>query len=357
MLHVVLMVGGSGTRFWPLSRTATPKYLLPIVGRKSMLVQTVDRIEPMVPPERVYCITSKSQAPAIRRALPRLPKANVIGEPMGRDSAACVALAAVLVHKRDPDAVILCMPGDNLVKQAGKFRQVVRTAERVAQKGKLVTFGIRPAAPETRFGYIQRGRRIPGIKGPKAFQVRRFAEKPNLATAKRMLRSGQYYWNSGNFVWRADVILAELAKHAPALYAAVERIRPALGTSREAAVIRREYKKLNKISIDYAVMEKAGDVAVVEADFDWDDVGSWTALQRHYSQDKTGNTIIGKALTLDTSDCIVFTDHGHLVGTVGLKDLIIVHTHNATLVCPRDRANDVKGLVQELERRKHRDCL
>ncbi len=357
MLHAVLMVGGAGTRFWPLSRKKTPKYLLPIVGDKSMLEQTVDRIAPLVPPERVFCITSQSQAPGIRRALPRLPKANVIGEPMGRDSAACVALAAVIVHNRDPDATILCMPGDNLIKQSGKFRQVVRAAARVAQAGSLVTFGIKPAAPETRFGYIQRGARIPAGKGPKAFKVRRFTEKPDLKTAKRMLASGAYYWNSGNFVWRADVILGEFAKHAPKLHAAVERVRPALGTRREAAAIRREYEKLEKISIDYAVMEKARDVAVVEATFDWDDVGSWTALERHHARDKAGNTLLGKTLMLDSEDCIVSGDADHLVAAVGLEDVIIVHTKDATLVCPKDRANDVKAIVQELERTKQDSYL
>ena len=357
MLHVVLMVGGAGTRFWPLSRRAAPKYLLPIVGKKSMLVQTVERVAPMVAPERIFCVTSESQAPAIRKALPQVPRANVVGEPMGRDSAACVALAAVIVHNLDPNAVMLCMPGDSLVQQSGKFRQTVRAAERIAQKGSLVTFGIRPAAPETRFGYIHRGRRIPGTKGPKAFKVRRFTEKPDLETAKRMLRTGEYYWNSGNFVWRADVILDELARHAPRLHAAVERIRPALGTRREAAAVRKEYEKLEKISIDYAVMEKAADVAVVEAEFDWDDVGSWTALERHHPQDKCGNTCVGKTLMMDSTGCIVSTDADHLVAAVGMKDAIVVHTKSATLVCPKDRANDVKNIVQELERRKHHDHL
>jgi len=350
MLHAVLMVGGAGTRFWPLSRSKTPKYLLPIVGKTSMLEQTVDRIAPLIPPERIFCITSQSQAPGIRRALPQLPKANVIGEPMGRDSAACVALAAVIVHNLDPGATMLCMPGDNLIKQAARFRQVVRAASRIAQGGSLVTFGIKPAAPETRFGYIHRGARIPAAKGPKAFKVKRFTEKPDLKTAKKMLRTGRYYWNSGNFVWRADVILGEFAKHAPKLHAAVERIRPALGTRRAAAAIRREYEKLEKISIDYAVMEKAADVAVVEATFDWDDVGSWTALERHHPQDKAGNTALGKTLMLDDAGCIVSTDAGHIVAAVGMKDVIIVHTPDATLVCPKDRANDVKNIVQELER-------
>ena len=357
MLHAVLMVGGAGTRFWPLSRRKTPKYLLPIVGEKSMLEQTVERVEPLIPPERIFCITSQSQAPGIRRALPRLPKANVIGEPMGRDSAACVALASVIVHNLDPDATLLCMPGDNLIQQAGTFRQVVRAAARVAQTGSLVTFGIKPAAPETRFGYIQRGARIPAGKGPKAFKVKRFTEKPDLKTAKKMLRTGQYYWNSGNFVWRADVILGEFAAHAPKLHAAVERVRPALGTKREAAAIRREYAKLEKISIDYAVMEKAADVAVVEATFDWDDVGSWTALERHHPRDKAGNTLIGKTLMLDDADCIVSSDAGHLVAAVGMKDVIIVHTKDATLVCPKDRANDVKAVVQEIERLKQDEYL
>ncbi len=352
MLHAVLMVGGAGTRFWPMSRKKSPKYLLPIAGEKSMLLQTVERIQSLIPPERIYCITSKDQAAGIRRALPQLPKANVVGEPMGRDSAACVALAAVIVHQADPDAVMLCMPGDNLVKRAGTFRKAVRKAAQVAQAGNLVTFGIRPAAPETRFGYIHRGSRLTRYKGAKVFQVERFTEKPDLATAEQMLKTGEYYWNSGNFVWRADVILAQFEQHAPALHRAIENIRPALGTPREAATIRREYQKLDKISIDYAVMEKAADVAVVEAEFDWDDVGSWTALERHHPQDQAGNTRLGKTLILDGTNCIISTDAKHLVAAVGLDDVIIVHTRNATLVCPKSRANDVKSVVQELERLK-----
>ena len=350
MLHVALMVGGSGTRFWPLSRTKTPKYLLPIVGQQSMLEQTVARVAPMVSPERIYCVTSRIQAPAIRRALPWIPKENVIGEPMGRDSAACVALAAVTVHRLDPEAVLLCMPGDNLIRQAGKFRKAVRTAVRAAEQGKLVTFGIKPPAPETRFGYIHRAGRLRGFRGAKVFRVERFTEKPDRATAKRMVRSGEYYWNSGNFVWRADVILEQFARHAPYLHEAAERIRPALGTRRAAGAIRREYEKLPKISIDYAVMEKAKEVAVVEAEFDWDDVGSWTALERHYAPDAAGNTLIGKTLALDSEGAVVFTDDDHLVAAVGMTDVIVVHTRTATLVCPKDRANDVKKLVETLDR-------
>jgi len=357
MLHAVLMVGGRGTRFWPMGRKNAPKYLLPIVGAKSMLVQTVERIAPMVGPERIYCVTSRAQAPAIRRTLAEIPPENVIAEPMGRDSAACVALAAVIVHRRDPDAVMLCMPGDNLVQQSGKFRQAVRAAVHVAEEGGLVTFGVKPTEPETRFGYIHRGAHLATIRGARVFRVRRFTEKPDLARAKRMLRSGQYYWNSGNFVWRADVILGEFARHAPKLHAAMERIRPALGTRRAAAAIRREYEKLPKISIDYAVMEKAGDVAVVEATFDWDDVGSWTALERHYPQDAAGNTCVGKTAMIDCEGCVLSTDRKYIVAAVGLEDVIIVHTRDATLVCPKDRANDVKGLVEKIEQLGHEKHL
>ncbi|MFO7899599.1 MAG: mannose-1-phosphate guanylyltransferase [Planctomycetota bacterium] len=262
MLHAVLMVGGAGTRFWPRSRADSPKYLLPIVGEKNMLEQTVERIEPLIPADRIRCITSASQAPGIRRALPRLPPENVVGEPMPRDSAACVALGALIVHVADPDAVMLCMPGDNLIAQAGPFRAAVEAAADVAQTGKLVTFGIRPPAPETRFGYIHRGDPIAVRQEAAVFTVERFTEKPDLETARQMLASGEYYWNSGNFVWRANVILDAMAKHAPDLHTAMERIRPAIGTDRAADVIRREYEGLRKVSIDYAVMEKAENVAV-----------------------------------------------------------------------------------------------
>jgi mannose-1-phosphate guanylyltransferase len=354
MLHAVLMVGGAGTRFWPLSRKKTPKYMLPIAGDKSMLLQTVERIEPLIPPDRVLCITSKEQAAGIRRALKDVPNANVVAEPLARDSAAAVALGALMVHERDPDGTILCMPGDSLIRQAGTFRKSVRAAVRAAKGGRLVTFGIQPPTPETRFGYIHRGKRLGEIKSAKVFTVRRFTEKPDLETAQEMLASGEYYWNSGNFVWRADAVLDQFRRHAPALHAAMEAIRPALGTRRQAATIRREYEKLEKISIDYAVMEKAaaaGDVAVVEAEFDWDDVGSWTALERHYPQDEGGNTAIGRTLLLESRGCIVHTDDKHAIATVGLDDVIVVHTKDATLVCPKGWANDVKTLVRELGER------
>jgi mannose-1-phosphate guanylyltransferase len=360
MLHTVLMVGGAGTRFWPLSRKKTPKYMLPIAGDRSMLLQTVERIEPMVPADRVLCITSQEQATGIRRALKDVPNANVVGEPMGRDSAAAVALGAVMVHQRDPDGVILCMPGDSLIRQSGKFRKSVKAAVKAAEKGSLVTFGIQPPTPETRFGYIHRGRRLAAIKGGKVFEVRRFTEKPDAKTAQKMVASGEYYWNSGNFVWRADVILDQFRRHAPALHEAMEAIRPALGTRRQASAIRREYEKLEKISVDYAVMEPAsaaGLVAVVEAEFDWDDVGSWTALERHYPQDDGGNTAIGRTLLLESRGCIVYTDDKHIIATVGLDDVIVVHTRDATLVCPKGWANDVKSLVKEFEKREMDELL
>jgi mannose-1-phosphate guanylyltransferase len=351
------MVGGSGTRFWPLSRRQSPKYLLPIVGEKSMLEQTVDRIEPSVGAERIWCITSEGQAPGIRRALPDLPEENIIGEPMPRDSAACVALAAVTVQQADPDAVMLCMPGDNLVQQADRFRRTVDVGARVAEEGKLVTFGVKPAAPETRFGYIHRGERLTDFKEANVYEVQRFTEKPDAPTARQMVDSGEYYWNSGNFIWRADVILEQFRRHAPRIHEAVERIRPALGTGRAADVIREEYEKLEKVSIDYAVMEKAEDVATVEADFDWDDVGSWTALERHADRDEAGNTKTHLSLVVDSEGCILSGRPGHLIAALGLKDFIVVQTDDATLVCPKDRANDVKGLVQELEKQGLDDYL
>lgn len=346
MLHVVLMVGGSGTRFWPASHEATPKYLLPIVGEQSMLAQTVERIAPMVEPDRIYCVTSERQAGAVREALPHLPGGNIIAEPMGRDSAACIALAATIISERDPDAVMLCMPGDSLVKDAAKFRETVRAAESLAMKNKLVTFGIKPTTPETRFGYILRGERIAGTQS--AYQVAKFTEKPDRAAAEQMVASGKYYWNSGNFVWRADVILKEFERHAPAHFQAMQKIRAKLHTPQLAETIKAEYAKLPKISIDYAVMEKASDVAVVEAAFDWDDVGTWTALEKHLQHDTNGNTCVGKCLPLASKGCIISTDANHLVATIGVEDLIIVHTPDATLVCPKSKADDVKKLVDEL---------
>ena len=349
MLHAVIIAGGSGTRFWPRSRAHRPKQHLPIATSRTMLQDTVERFIPKLPPDNVYIITSEALAADAREQVSELPRENVVGEPFGRDTAACIGLAALMVKRRDPEGVMAVLPADQTIKPVAKFlAEVDFAAERAARDEVLMTFGIRPAEPAVVYGYIHRAGML--LDSPfKVYRVEAFKEKPDRATAQQFLDSGEYYWNSGMFVWRADTILHAIEQDMPQLHEGLGRIQPALGTPEEAKVIAREYEQLEKISIDYGVMEKAGNVEVIEAEFEWDDVGSWQAMERLHGRDERGNTALGKHCTVDTENCILVGDDDHLVATVGVRDIIVVHTEDATLVCRRDQAQKVKALVDELK--------
>ena len=352
MLHPVIMAGGSGTRFWPRSRRLRPKQLIQIVGQGTMVQQTVRRLCPHVPAEDVLIVTHVDQAEAMRQQLPELAPQQIVGEPCGRDTSACIGLAAFLLRKHDPDAVMAAFSADHIISPAEElFRCIQQAASLAVEHKALVTLGIKPNHPSELYGYLQRGDPVATAEGNtiNAFALKAFKEKPGRPQAEEFLASGDYYWNSGNFVWHVNDIIEAIQTHLPELHAGLERIAPALGTADQAEVLAREYPALPRISIDYGVMEKASNAVVVEATFEWDDVGSWNAVARHHPADTHGNVALAKHLGIDTENCILSAEDGHLLATVGLRDIIVVQTDDATLICDRKKAAQVKSIVALLE--------
>lgn len=354
MLHAIVMAGGSGTRFWPASRVALPKQLLPLAGDQTLLEDTVARLDTLVPPERTMVVTAARLLDAARRQLPGVPDTCLVGEPCKRDTAPCIGLAALLVARHDPDATMLVMPSDHVIRPAEKFRAAIRQAESLvaAAPGRLVTFGVRPTYPAESFGYIQQGAPLPvGPGEAPAHTVARFKEKPPAAVAAEYLAAGTYLWNAGIFVWKAATILAALAERQPECLAHLEKIAAAWDGPDRDRVFATEFAAIKGTSIDYAVLEHATDVAVIEAPFGWDDLGGWSAVARQRAADAAGNTFIGRHLDLGSKGTVVQTSDAHLVVTLGLEDMLVVHTPDATLVADRSREEEVKKVVAELERR------
>ncbi len=343
------MAGGRGERFWPQSRLAMPKHLLPIVGERALLVQTIERLLPMIPAERVLIITNRQQAPAIRGLCPMLPVENIVAEPVGRDTAAAVGLALVLVRRRDPQAVFAMLPADHVIHDTVTFRADLERAFTAAESEPLlVTLGITPTEPATGFGYIQRGAPRAGVEG--LHDVNRFVEKPSLEVAQGYLASGDYFWNAGMFFWSVPVVAAAFAQHVPDLWADLGKLEAALVAGQSLdTVLESIYPTLKKISVDYALIEKAKNVAVIPAGFDWDDVGAWPAVARHFPADATGNVVRGLAAVEQAKDNLVVSTADHLVAVLGVQDLIVVHTPDATLVCPKDKAQEIKALLKRCE--------
>ncbi len=345
------MAGGRGERFWPESRTARPKQLLPIVGEKAMLAQTVDRLVGLVSPKDVFVITNAEQRDAVLEVCPELDPAKVIGEPMGRDTAAAVALATVLVRREDSSACFAMLPADAVIHDAAGLRSTLEAAFAAAEaEPVLATIGITASFPATGYGYIQQGDSIGEYASQKVYDVERFVEKPDLETAQSYLDAGGYFWNAGMFIWSVASIVAELEKSTPQLWQSLQAIDQGLEAGSDInALLAEHYPNLEKISVDYAIIEKASNVVMVESGFDWDDVGEWPAVERHYPKDEAGNVVRGQAELSDASGNIVYCrDDTHLVALLGVKDLIVVKTHDATLVCHKDKAQEIKELVKKI---------
>ncbi|MEI7781749.1 MAG: mannose-1-phosphate guanylyltransferase [Planctomycetota bacterium] len=360
MLHAIVMAGGSGTRFWPASRAALPKQLLPLAGEKTLLEDTVDRLAGLVPPERMMVVTSQRLLPAVHAQLPGVPEAGLVGEPCKRDTAPCVGLAALLVARHDPAATMAVMPSDHVIKPAGRFREAILQAAALCDEapGRLVTFGIKPTYPAESFGYIQQGEPVPQPPGGAAVhRVAKFREKPPASVAREYLAAGTFLWNAGIFVWKAKTILEALATHQPECLERLEKIAAAWETADRDAVFAREFAAIKGISIDYAVLEHATDVAVIEAPFEWDDLGGWSAVARQRGVDSDGNTIVGRHLGIDSVRTIVHAADDHLVVTMGLEDMLVVHTPDATLVADRAHEEAVRRVVTELEKRGWHEFL
>jgi mannose-1-phosphate guanylyltransferase len=353
MIHGVVMAGGSGTRFWPLSRRLRPKQLLPITGRKPMVAETVARVRAEIPPERLWVVTHRDQAEQVRTALPEVPPDHVLAEPSARNTCACAGLAAAVVGARDADAILVTMPADHDIAPTESFARTIRAAcESVRQHDGFVIFGIRPTYPATGYGYIRRGETAHAVDGTPVHRVLAFREKPDAGTAAEFLKTGEYLWNSGIFVWRAKTLLEAIATHEPAIAAALAKVTAALGTPREEAALETAYASMRPVSVDVAILERASDVRVIEIDYRWSDVGSWDALDDLIPEGDDRHRVVtsGKSplISVASSGSLVVSSVPHAIALVGVEDLIVVHTPDATLICKRGRAEDVKKVVDRL---------
>jgi len=360
MLHAVILAGGSGTRFWPASRTARPKQLLELAGGRTMIQATVDRLGKLAPPERTWIITNRSLVEPIAEQLPEVPRGRIVGEPCKRDTAPAIGLAAVLVSQGDPDAVMISMPADHLIQPTEAFQAALRQAVEIVKvrPETFVTFGIKPTYAAESFGYIERGDHSPlTTHHLPGFTVARFREKPARTVAEEYLASGKFYWNSGIFVWKARTVLDAIARYEPQMGEHLANIGATLGRPDFEKTLDREFTAIRGKSIDFAVMEHYQPVVVIEAQFTWDDVGSWQALGRAAGADASGNTAIGKHLGIRTQGSIIRTSGDHLVVTLGVKDCVVVHTPEATLVASKQEEEAIREVVKALEERGWREYL
>jgi mannose-1-phosphate guanylyltransferase len=357
MLHAVIMAGGAGTRFWPASRADLPKQLLALDSDRTMIQATYDRIRGLVPPAKTMVVTNQALTKTVAEQLPELPPRSVIGEPCKRDTAPCIGLSAGIIARDDPDAVIVVMPADHVIRPTERFLADVRRAVRLVDSDprRIITFGIRPTFPAETYGYIERGDRVSEEDG--VYQVRMFREKPSAEKARQYLDSGLFYWNSGIFVWRARTIWDALCRFEPEMGQHLAPIVSAYGSPAFNAVFPDEFERIRGKSIDFAVMEKYQPVAVIEASFEWDDLGSWCSLARLRGSDHSGNTVIGRHLGIDTRGCIVRGDDQHLVVTMGMEDCIVVHTSDATLVARKQDEESIRKVVEQLRQRGWKEYL
>lgn len=350
-LYAIIMAGGVGSRLWPRSRSASPKQFLDLLGPQTMVQETVNRIEPLISLERVLMVVSQEHAETVRAQVPGLPEENILVEPGPRGTAPCIGLAAVVLQRRDPEAIMAVCPADHLIVDAAGFRRAIQAAAELAQEGYLVTLGITPDHPHTGYGYIQRGSLVGERVSLPTYQVQRFTEKPDGASAQRFVDSGEYYWNGGIFVWQAATILAEMDDLLPSLYTGLLQVIQDWDSPRHQDVLAAVWDRVPRTTIDYGVMEKAKRVAVVPVDIGWDDVGNWTTLSKLLEADEQGNVVRGEcdAILLDTSDSYVYASAGRLVTTVGLEEFVVVDTPDALLICPKDRAQAVRDVVKRLK--------
>ena len=349
LLYGVILAGGRGTRFWPRSRRRRAKQVLAVTGHETLIQQTVSRLRPVIPPERLWVITNGYLRNEISQQLPGIPPSQIIAEPAQRNTAAAIGLAAHLIRRRHPDAIMGVFPADHVITKASQFQTVLRTAVQGAAAGSIVVLGIRPRWPETGYGYIQFLKKPPKSRIPKLLPVERFREKPDLTTAKRFVKSGQHFWNSGMFVWRVSTLLQALERYVPATAALLRGIAG-------GEALEKLYPQCENISIDHAVLEKARNVMGISCDIGWNDVGSWNAVYDLLPHDSAGNAVRGQAWILDSSNNYLDTG-GKLVTVIGVDNLVVVDTPDALLIIRRERAQDVSRVVKWLEEQRREDLL
>lgn len=360
----VLLAGGRGTRFWPRSRIRTPKQLLNIVGRETMLRETTARLQPLIPPRNIWVVTHEGQARAVRRELREVPASHILAEPVGRNTAAAIGLAAIHLAREQGDALMAVLPSDSYIADAPRYRSLVRAALDLARvPGNLVVLGIAPSRPETGYGYIERGARASALRGAGAYLVRRFTEKPKLPLARKYVASGNYLWNAGMFFWRVSTFLENLREFLPTTHDRLGELGKTIGTRRYAPALRRIYTRLENISVDYALMEPAtrrekgrsgtddAGVFVIPAKVGWSDIGSWAAVYELLAPKRGANVSAGPSLTLD-AEGNYFWSPNKFVGAIGVSNLVLVETEDAILLCPRDRSQEVGKIVKWLEEKR-----
>ncbi len=356
-VYPVIMAGGVGTRFWPRSREKSPKQLLEIIGKGTLIQNTVKRLAGFLDVRNCFVVTSRAQKPLASKQLEVLhvDEEKILVEPMGRNTAPCIGLAALHIRRINPKGVMVVLPADHLISDLAEYERVIRLAVEIAREsGSLITIGIHPTYPETGYGYIQMYNED-GAHNPffsrGVFRVKTFAEKPSLQVAEKFLASGDFLWNSGQFVWRVDVILKKIEHLLPELYAELMRVDAAMETPQYASTLEKAYGVIRGISIDYGVMEKTDDVYTIPANFGWSDIGSWDEVYRMSGKDENGNSITGLVIPKDTKGSYIYTQ-GKLVATIGVEDLIIVNTDDALLICKRGRSQDVKEVADHLRRKQ-----
>lgn len=348
MNYALIMAGGSGTRLWPLSRNHRSKQSLQLIGERTMFQQAVERLTPLFPLEHIFVVTHEDQSAQLASQMPNLPRENFIVEPIGRGTAPAIGLGAIHLRRQDPEVVMAVLTADHHIADTARFRQVLQAASSLANEGHLVTLGIQPSSPSTGFGYVQQGKSLGNVGGFPAFTVERFVEKPNAEQAAQMVNSGEYSWNSGMFIWRVDRILEEIERQMPELYAQLGEVEAALGTPGYASMLNQVWPRVAKQTIDYGVMEGAKQVSVIPVDIGWTDIGSWSSLLELLPKDESGNILVGPTLEIDSHDTLMFGDK-RLIATIGVEGMIIVDTEDALLICPKERDQEVREIVERLK--------
>jgi mannose-1-phosphate guanylyltransferase len=351
--YCLIMAGGAGTRFWPKSRIVKPKQYLSLFGEKSLIQESAQRFGNFIPEESIYVVSAKSQQAVLESQTTNLPKSNMIYEPVGKNTLPAIGLAALFISEKDPDGVMIVSPSDHLIQNDELFRQCIESAALIAEKKDgIVTIGITPKYPATGYGYVQTAEEIQIGQSIKSYSVSRFVEKPNVDVATGYLKQGGFFWNSGIFVFKVSVFLKAVEEFSPELYSDLMRIRKYIGTETYEEAVDRIYREVTSISIDYGILEKASNVFLVQGDFVWNDLGSWEEVYKYDpNKDENQNAASGEVILIDTKNSYISAPNS-LVAVVGLDDVIVVQEGNTILVCKRDRAEDIKAVVGEINRRK-----